>query len=54
MATVTVYVPLLDEGTPVWRPVEAEPLGDDLFRLRPDAVIPTGEVWGFLPGEVVR
>jgi hypothetical protein len=27
---VQIYVPLLDEGTPCWRPVQAVRLADDL------------------------
>ena len=48
----TVYVALLDEGTAVWRPVPAEPLGMGLFCLA--GVVPDGESWEFLPGETVR
>jgi hypothetical protein len=55
MATETVYVPLLNEGVEVWRPVEAEPLGDGLFRLiAPRGYDPEIETWAFLPGAVVR
>jgi hypothetical protein len=49
---MTVYVPLLDEGVDVWRPVEANRVGDGLYRLtgrRPD-----DEEWGFEVGDVVR
>jgi hypothetical protein len=28
---VTILVELLDEGTPTWYPVEAEPLGGDTY-----------------------
>lgn len=51
-ATETVYVYLLDEGVHVWRPVPAEPLGEDKFRLSPEPV-PKEETWEFAPGEVV-
>ena len=52
MITATVYVELLDEGVRAWRPVEAEPLDGDRYRLigeRPD-----DEVWPFTTGDVVR
>ena len=29
----TVYIPLLDDGVNVWRPVQAEHVGGDLYRL---------------------
>jgi hypothetical protein len=29
---VTIYMPLLDEGIEVWKPVTAEHLGGDTFR----------------------
>jgi hypothetical protein len=51
-ASCTVYVYLLDEGTDVWRPVAAEPLGLDLYRL--EGTVPADESWQFQPGAVVR
>jgi hypothetical protein len=51
--SVTVLVELLDEGTDVWRPVEADPVGPPgVFRLR--GPIPDDEVWRFQPGDIVR
>jgi hypothetical protein len=47
-----VYVALHDEGTAVWRPVMAEPLGSSLFRLV--GPVPEDEVWEFPPGTIVR
>jgi hypothetical protein len=47
-----IYVALLDEGVDVWRPVEAERLGPDIFRIIGD--IPEGESWAFQPGDIVR
>jgi hypothetical protein len=49
---VTVYVRLLGEGVDVWRPVQAEHVADDLYRLMGD--VPSGETWSFVPGGVVR
>jgi hypothetical protein len=46
----TVFVPLLGEGTVGWRPVEAEQVGPELFRLT--GAVPAGESWAFQPGEV--
>src|SRR6266705_115393 len=34
-AMITVHVKLLDEGTDVWRPTQAEPLGEMKARLLP-------------------
>lgn len=31
--TTTIYVKLLDEGTDVWRPVDAERISDSVYRL---------------------
>ena len=55
MTTTTVYVELLGEGITVWRPVEAEVLPGDRYRLRAgpdyDAAV---ETWAYGPGTVVR
>ena len=48
----TVYVALLDEGTAVWRPVSAEPVGATIYRL--GGAIPEDETWQFAPGAVAR
>ena len=47
-----IHVALLEEGTNVWRPAQAEHLANDLFRVL--GIVPSGEVWQFQPGEVVR
>jgi hypothetical protein len=49
--TVTIYVPLLDEGTSVWRPASAERLGDNTFRIT--GPMPDNETWAFGPGSRV-
>lgn len=49
----TVYVYLLDEGSDVWRPVAAEHVRDDVYRLvgkPPDDT----ETWQFQTGQSVR
>ena len=48
----TIYVELLDEGTNCWRPVSAERLSADTYRIVD--TVPEGESWLFQPGEVVR
>jgi hypothetical protein len=51
----TIFVALLNEGTPVWRPVSAAAIGGDVFRIPPDAPWDRDdEEWEFLPGEHVR
>ena len=47
---VTIYMPLLDEGTEVWRPVRASRDGDVFTVLGP---MPEGETWQFPPGSRV-
>lgn len=49
---LTVYVALLKDGTEVWRPVHAEHLGDDCYRLIEGA--PDGEMWQFTIGDIVQ
>ena len=48
----TIHIPLLNEGTDVWRPASAEHIQDDVFRIVGEA--PPDEKWQFTPGEVVR
>jgi hypothetical protein len=50
--TETIYVYLLGEGTDVWRPVEAEHLQADLYRIV--GAPPEDEVWQFKQGDTVR
>ena len=47
----TIYVELLDEGVTVYRPVEATPDPDGIFRL--PAIAPADERWRFEPGSRV-
>ena len=54
MPTVTIYVYLLDEGTDSWRPVDAEHLGDDRYRIMDTNADPDDEHWEFQSGEIVR
>jgi hypothetical protein len=50
--TATVCVELLDENVDVWRPVQAEHVGGDLYRLTGEQ--PDNEAWPFAVGDVVR
>ena len=47
----TIYVPLLEEGTDVWRPVVAEKLIDETFRILGE--MPEDERWEYRPGQRV-
>jgi hypothetical protein len=50
---VTIHVYLLDEGIDMWRPVLAERVRDDIYRITgapPDDT----EKWEFMRGDVVR
>lgn len=47
----TIYMPLLDEGTDVWRPVDAAPVEGQIYRV--EGKIPLDEVWAFPPGSIV-
>ena len=49
---VTILVELLDEGVKCWRPVSAEHLSENIYRIVD--TVPEGETWLFQPGEVVR
>jgi hypothetical protein len=49
----TIYVYLVDEGTDVWRPVSADHIGDDLYRITGTPPNDT-ETWEFIAGETVR
>lgn len=47
-----IYVALLNEGTPCWRPVMASHVSDDLFQIVDEQ--PEDEAWEFETGQVVR
>jgi hypothetical protein len=51
--SVQIYVALVDEGVDVWRPVQAEHLGDNLFRILDQSYDRAIESWQFEPGDVV-
>ena len=51
----TIYIRLLDEGTEVLRPTEAEESADGVFKLLPTPDYdPDDEHWEFVPGSVVQ
>jgi hypothetical protein len=49
--SVLIFVPLADEGTDVWRPVQAELIAPHKYKLL--GHIPTDEIWLFVPGQIV-
>ena len=52
--TEQIHVALLNEGTDVWRPVQAEKVADNVY-LIPASIDPNamGEKWEFAPGSRV-
>jgi len=48
----TIYMPLINEGTDVWRPVEAIKITDLGYMVTEKA--PAGEEWAFEPGHILR
>jgi hypothetical protein len=53
-ATVTIYVALLDEGTDVWRPVQAQRQGDGSYLIVSSNDAADDEKWQFTTGSAVR
>lgn len=52
---VTIFIPLLDEGTPTVRKTQAIPLGHDLYKVLPASDYdPESETWEFPPDSIVR
>jgi hypothetical protein len=49
---LVIFIPLLNEGTPCWRPVDAEQLAGNNYRIL--SVQPAGERWPVATGDVVR
>ena len=47
-----IYMPLLNEGTDCWRPIEAEQVGIDTYRITGSK--PEDEDWPVSKGDVVR
>ena len=54
LRTETIYIPLLEEGVPVYRPTQAKPLEEATFLVLPTPDYdPDIEIWEFPPGSVV-
>ena len=52
--TETIFIPLLDEGTPVLRPTQGVPLGGNRYKvLATSNYGASGEHWKYPPGSVV-
>ena len=54
MAAAIIYIYLKNEGTDVWRPVEAESVSGDVYRIVSINADPEDEHWEFGTGELVR
>lgn len=49
-----IYVKLLNEGVDVWRPVEAERLEGETYRIAEPSNKAEDETWEFPPGSLVE
>ncbi len=51
---LTIYIPLLNEGTTVVRPTQGVKLGENAYKVLPtQAYDPNDEEWQFSPGSIV-
>lgn len=50
---IQTYIALLDEGVDVWRPVQAEHLRGNVYRILSQSYDRTTESWQFEPGDKV-
>ncbi len=50
----TIFIPIQNEGTDVWRPVWALKVERDYYQIPASAPIPDDEDWPFEPGSTVR
>jgi hypothetical protein len=50
---VQIYVALLEEGVDVWRPIKAEFIQGDTYRIVDQPYDRSHETWQFEPGERV-
>lgn len=50
---VRIYVPFVDEGVEVWRPVDTELVSESVYRIS-DIPEPSDEQWQFTRGQLVR
>ncbi len=51
MTSVVLLMPLLNEGTDVWRPVDVTPLKNGTYQII--GPMPDDEQWAFAPGSIV-
>ena len=50
-----IYIPLINEGTDVWRPAKGRRIKDLIFEvLCPDDYDSMNEDWQFKPGNIVK
>jgi hypothetical protein len=47
-----IYMPLLNEGTDAWRPINGTPLQGGVYMV--EGPMPEDETWQFLPGTVIQ
>ena len=53
--TMTIYIPLLEEGKPTLRGTQGVILGEGCYKVLPTpSYDPEDEIWEFPPGSVVR
>ena len=53
--TIEIFINLLEEGTPTIRPTQAEPMGNETYRiLATPKYDPIDEIWEFTPGTIVK
>jgi len=52
--TETIYMPLLEEGIDVWRPVLARRISGDSYRILDQDYDRDVETWEFEPGTIVK
>ncbi len=50
----TIYLPLLNEGTDVWRPVEAKHIEGNIYKIISKNETESDEEWMFSTGDYVR
>lgn len=53
MHPITIYVKLIDEPVPMWRPVKAELIGGNIYQIVPQPYDREIEQWEFQPGDRV-
>jgi hypothetical protein len=53
-STETIYIPLLNEGVEVWRPVQGKKVSAFVYRIETENSDPEDEKWQFSTGTYVR